>query len=83
MSAEGPFEMKIAGGSEPASYVTLPDGSPGVEVRGVAFALVRDAGGQGLSGDTDDQRRVLDALRRDHRLTSEAPVLSFGTEERA
>ena len=77
MSAEGAFEMKIAGGSEPAAYVTLPDGGPGVEVRGVAFALVRDVAGQSLSGNTDDQRRVLDELRRDYRLTSEAPTLAF------
>jgi hypothetical protein len=83
MSAEGTFQMKIAGGSEPATHVTLPGGEAGVEVRGVAFALVQDAAGQSLSGNTDDQRRVLDELRRDYRLTSEAPTLAFGTEATA
>lgn len=83
MTAEGTFEMTFAGGSEPASYVTLPGGGRGVEVRGVAFELVENGAGQSLSGNSDDQRRILDELRRDYRLTSEAPTLAFETGEGA
>ncbi len=83
MTAEGAFDMRLGEGSEPATYVTLPSGERGVEVRGVAFSMTEDAAGRSLSGNSDDQRRVLDELRRDYRLTSEAPTLAFETGERA
>ena len=74
------FTMVLPGGSVPARFVTLPDGSPGVEVEGVQFPHITDEVPHGIRAGTDEQRRVIDDLRRRFKITSEASVLAFDVE---
>ena len=74
------FTMVVPGGRLPARFVTLPDGSPGVEVEGVQFPHVTDEVPHGIKGNTDEQRRVVDELRRRFRITSEPTVFAFEVE---
>ncbi|MDL2342634.1 hypothetical protein QOL99_00555 [Deinococcus sp. MIMF12] len=74
------FTMVLPGGSVPARFVALPDGTPGVEVEGVQFPHVQDEVPHGIKGGTDEQRRVIDSLRLRFRITSEAGVLAFDVE---
>ena len=74
------FTMLLPGGSVPALFVTLPDGTPGVEVEGVQFPHVTDEVPHGIKGNTDEQRRVIDGLRLRFKITSEPTVLAFDVE---
>lgn len=71
------FTMVLPGGRVPARFVTLEDGTPGVEVEGVRFPHVTDEVPHGIRGNGDDQRRVLDGLRGRFRITSDSPILAF------
>lgn len=71
------FIMVLPGGRVPAHFVTLEDGTPGVEVEGVAFEYVTGEVPHGIRGNSDEQRRVIDELRARFRITSEPSVLAF------
>ncbi|GMA14110.1 hypothetical protein GCM10025871_04410 [Deinococcus metallilatus] len=75
------FVMVLPGGRVPARFVTLEDGTPGVEVEGVSFPHVTDEVPNGIEGNSDEQRRVIDGLRQRFRITSEPSVLAFDVEE--
>ncbi|SMB91121.1 hypothetical protein [Deinococcus hopiensis] len=74
------FTMVLPGGRVPARFVTLEDGTPGVEVEGVTFPHVTDEVPHGIKGNTDEQRRVVDELRLRFRITSEPTVFAFEVE---
>lgn len=73
--------LNVSGGQMPARFITLEDGSPGVEVEGVAFAHETAEVPHGLVAHTDDARRKLDDLRRRFQITSEASVFPFDVQE--
>ncbi|MFC3835334.1 MULTISPECIES: hypothetical protein [Deinococcus] len=75
------FMLSVSGGQVPARFITLDDGSPGVEVEGVAFAHETAEVPHGLVAHTDDARRKLDDLRRRFQITSEASVFPFDVQE--
>ncbi|WP_019587956.1 hypothetical protein [Deinococcus apachensis] len=75
------FTMVLPGGRVPARFVTLEDGTPGVEVEGVRFPHVTDEVPHGIRGNSDEQRRVIDGLRKQFRITSDPSVLAFDVEE--
>jgi len=74
------FTLVLPGGRVPAHFITLEDGTPGVEVQGVAFEYVTSEVPHGLRGNSDAQRRVIDDLRARFRITSEPSVLAFEVE---
>lgn len=75
------FVMVLPGGRVPARFVTLEDGSPGVEVESVRFPHVTDEVPHGIRGGSDEQRRVIDRLRLRFRITSDPSVMAFDVEE--
>lgn len=69
--------IHIYGHPLPAQRVTLDDGTPGIEIEGVAFPHVTDEVPNGIRALSDDQTKKMAELRQRLKITSEAGVLPF------